>query len=139
MNFNKFIEEFKPIIVDRNKHRIGKYLITEMNNDHMNFLDELNIFYIWSVMKDKEGIAILPTTNPRNKEDRIGYIATIVPKRLDIGKIEYLDDSSFARICVHCKEKEGNYVENPYVKEISNKSSYDYICNECYKNMLEDI
>lgn len=44
-----------------------------------------------------------------------------------------------ASICQHCGEQEGKYCINPYKEEIGGVEEWEYICDDCYGEMVADI
>lgn len=42
--------------------------------------------------------------------------------------------------CCSCgEEKECRHVINPYVSELHGEAKYEWLCDECYENLLADI
>ena len=42
-------------------------------------------------------------------------------------------------MCQHCNLEEGQYMINPYTQDVEGREEWEYICFDCYENMLGDI
>lgn len=42
-------------------------------------------------------------------------------------------------ICQHCGRKEGDYCINPYIEDMHDRKEWEYICNDCYRELVADI
>ena len=41
-------------------------------------------------------------------------------------------------LCKHCKTSKGKYRDNPYISEIHGISKKEYICDNCYNDLIAD-
>ena len=42
-------------------------------------------------------------------------------------------------ICQHCGKQEGDYCINPYIEDINGREEWEYICSDCYRELVADI
>ena len=41
--------------------------------------------------------------------------------------------------CEHCKKELGSWCINPYTQDIDGIEDWEFICNECYNQLVADI
>ena len=49
------------------------------------------------------------------------------------------EDQKEEPICEKCQEPKANYIVNPYQLEINNKEIHEYLCDDCYNELLSEI
>jgi len=49
-----------------------------------------------------------------------------------------LDSDPTSHICKYCNE-EGEYCINPFIEDTQGLEEWDYICSDCYNNLVNDI
>jgi len=42
-------------------------------------------------------------------------------------------------ICQHCGKQEGTYCINPYIEDVHGIEVLEYICSDCYGELVADI
>lgn len=42
-------------------------------------------------------------------------------------------------VCEHCSSELGEYVINPYDQDIHGEENWEYICDNCYHEISQDI
>ena len=42
-------------------------------------------------------------------------------------------------ICQHCGKQEGDYCINPYIEDVNGREEWEYICSDCYRELVADI
>lgn len=56
-----------------------------------------------------------------------------------IGIEEKSDDYWDKHECSRCDSMDAKLVRNPYVSDVHDEVVYQYICDKCYQNLLDDI
>jgi hypothetical protein len=50
-------------------------------------------------------------------------------------------EADFTKVgkCECCETSEGVWAINPFIEDVCNEEVWEYLCEECYKNLVLDI